>query len=140
MVFEPKAIAHDRVFQEEGKEFSRKVRTLTGNYQLVRLAPWLISARNPLMFRFVSHKLLRLAVPLLLILMLTASALSSSPFQMVGFWLQLSFYVLAVVGYVSRPAMALRPIAVANTFLMLNLAAALALYNFATERTKVWTA
>ena len=35
VVFEPAAIARDRLFSEKGKEFSRKVRTLTGNYPVV---------------------------------------------------------------------------------------------------------
>jgi len=43
-------IARDRIFVQKGKEFSRKVRTLTGNYQLLRIAPWLLSLRNPLLF------------------------------------------------------------------------------------------
>ena len=64
VVFEPLAIARDRIFNEKGKEFTRKVRTLTGNYQLLSLAPWLLSTKNPLLFRFLSHKILRLVVPL----------------------------------------------------------------------------
>ena len=63
VVFQPLAVAKDQIFSETGKEFARKIRTLTGNYQLVRTCPWLISFQNPLLFRFVSHKLLRLIVP-----------------------------------------------------------------------------
>ncbi len=48
VVFQPSAIARDQIFSENGKEFSRKVRTLTGNYQLLRLAPWMLSPSNPL--------------------------------------------------------------------------------------------
>ncbi len=80
VIFESAAIARDVIFSEKGKEFSRKVRTLTGNYQLLRLAPWLLSPANPLLFRFISHKLLRLLVPLLLLLMLVASGLAEGPF------------------------------------------------------------
>ena len=80
VVFQPSAIARDRIFSGKGKEFSRKVRTLTGNYQLVRLAPWLLSPANPLLFRFISHKLLRLLVPLFLILMLAGSAMARGAF------------------------------------------------------------
>ncbi len=72
VVFQPSAIARDTLFSQKGKEFSRKVRTLTGNYQLLSLEPWLLSPRNPLLFRFISHKLLRLLVPLFLALMLVA--------------------------------------------------------------------
>jgi cellulose synthase/poly-beta-1,6-N-acetylglucosamine synthase-like glycosyltransferase len=138
VVFQPSAIARDRIFSDKGKEFSRKVRTLTGNYQLLRLAPWLLTPANPLLFRFISHKLLRLAVPLLLVLMLAASALAGGPFYLAVFWLQVLFYVLAVLGALSPATKRFRPVAVANTFVMLNAAAALAFYNFLARRNSVW--
>jgi hypothetical protein len=138
VVFQPSAIARDRIFSEKGKEFSRKVRTLTGNYQLLRLAPWLLSPANPLLFRFISHKLLRLLVPLLLILMLAASAVSGGPFYRTVFWLQILFYVLAAFGTLSPPTKKFKPVAIANTFVMLNAAAALAFYNFVAGRNRVW--
>ena len=135
---QPSAIARDRLFSEKGKEFSRKVRTLTGNYQLLRLAPWLLSPANPLLFRFISHKLLRLLVPLLLVLMLIASAVASGPFFRLIFWFQVLFYFLAVLGSFSPSARKLKPVAIANTFVMLNAAAALAFYNFVVGRNSVW--
>jgi cellulose synthase/poly-beta-1,6-N-acetylglucosamine synthase-like glycosyltransferase len=138
VVFQPSAIARDRIFSEKGKEFSRKVRTLTGNYQLLRLAPWLLSPANPLLFRFISHKLLRLLVPLLLVLMLVASAMLQGPFYRTAFWLQILFYVLAAFGALSPPAKRFKPVAIANTFVMLNAAAAFAFYNFLARRNEVW--
>jgi biofilm PGA synthesis N-glycosyltransferase PgaC len=138
VVFQPSAIARDRIFSEKGKEFSRKVRTLTGNYQLLQLAPWLLSPANPLLFRFISHKLLRLLVPLLLVLMLVASAMSKGPFYRAAFWLQILFYVLAAFGALSPPTRRFKPVAIANTFVMLNAAAALAFYNFLARRNEVW--
>jgi poly-beta-1,6-N-acetyl-D-glucosamine synthase len=138
ILFQPSAIARDRLFSEKGKEFSRKVRTLTGNYQLLRLAPWLLSPANPLLFRFVSHKLLRLLVPLLLVLMLVASAMSKGPFFGAVFWLQMLFYILAILGTLSPSTTRFKPIAIANTFVMLNAAAALAFYNFTIGRNRVW--
>ncbi len=138
VIFQPSAIARDRLFSEKGKEFSRKVRTLTGNYQLLRLSPWLLSPANPLLFRFISHKLLRLLVPLLLVLMLFASAMISGPVFRAIFWLQILFYVLAVLGSLSPSTRRLKPVAIANTFVMLNAAAALAFYNFVAGRNRVW--
>jgi biofilm PGA synthesis N-glycosyltransferase PgaC len=138
VVFQPSAIARDRLFSEKGKEFSRKVRTLTGNYQLLRLAPWLLSPSNPLLFRFISHKLLRLLVPLLLLLLLMASAIATGPFYRAIFWLQVVFYVSAAFGTLSPAAKKFKPIGIASTFVMLNAAAALAFYNFAAGRKKVW--
>lgn len=138
IVFQPSAIARDRIFSKKGKEFSRKVRTLTGNYQLLRLAPWLLSSSNPLLFRFVSHKLLRLLVPLLLILMFVSSAMAAGPFYSVVFWLQILFYGLAVFGALTPAAKRFKPVAIASTFVMLNAAAALAFYNFIAGRKELW--
>jgi poly-beta-1,6-N-acetyl-D-glucosamine synthase len=138
VVFQPSAIARDRLFGEKGKEFSRKVRTLTGNYQLLRLAPWLLSPSNPLLFRFISHKLLRLLVPLLLLIMLITSGLAGGPFYGAVFWFQVLFYVSAVCGTLSPSAKKFKPVGIASTFVMLNAAAALAFYNFAAGRKKVW--
>jgi len=138
VVFQPAAIAHDQIFNEKGKEFSRKVRTLTGNYQLLRIAPWLITMENPLLFRFISHKLLRLAVPLLLVLMLAASGLAGGPFYRTVFWLQVLFYLLAVLGALSPSTRRFKPIAIANTFVILNAAVVLAFVNFIAGRNRVW--
>jgi hypothetical protein len=138
VVFQPSAIARDQLFNEKGKEFSRKVRTLTGNYQLLRLAPWLLSPANPLLFRFISHKLLRLTVPLLLILMLVASAIAGGPVYRAIFWLQILFYVLAACGNLIPSTRKFKLVAIANTLVMLNLAAALAFYNFVAGRNRVW--
>jgi cellulose synthase/poly-beta-1,6-N-acetylglucosamine synthase-like glycosyltransferase len=138
VIFQPSAIARDRVFNETGKEFSRKVRTLTGNYQLLQLAPWLLSPANPLLFRFISHKLLRLIVPLLLILMLLASAFTTGHIYQTAFWLQVIFYALASFGILIPSLRKFKPIAIADTFVMLNAAAALAFCNFVAGRDKVW--
>ncbi|MGH9455819.1 MAG: glycosyltransferase family 2 protein, partial [Terriglobia bacterium] len=48
VLFDPRARAWDRAVPS-GQEFRRKVRTLTGNYQLIQLAPWLVSYHNPLL-------------------------------------------------------------------------------------------
>jgi len=138
VVFQPSAIARDQIFPETGREFSRKVRTLTGNYQLLKLAPWLLSPANPLLFRFISHKLLRLAVPLLLVLLLLASAWTRGPLYQAAFWLQIFFYLLASFGILVPSFRKFKPVAIANTFVILNAAAALAFCNFIAGRDKVW--
>jgi cellulose synthase/poly-beta-1,6-N-acetylglucosamine synthase-like glycosyltransferase len=138
VVFQPAAIARDRLFSEKGKEFSRKVRTLTGNYQLMRLAPWLISPANPLLFRFISHKVLRLLVPMFLFLMLASSIMSRGSLYKTAFWLQITFYTLALIGELTPYTKKFRLVAIANTFVMLNMAAAMAFYNFIAGRKQVW--
>jgi cellulose synthase/poly-beta-1,6-N-acetylglucosamine synthase-like glycosyltransferase len=138
VVFLPTAIARDTLCSQPGKEFSRKVRTLTGNYQLLEKAPWLLSPTNPLLFRFISHKVLRLASPFLISLLLLASFLSTGLIYQTAFWLQITFYALASLGTLSGSARQVKPIAIARTFVMLNAAAAIAFYNFITGRDKVW--
>jgi hypothetical protein len=68
--FEPNAVAVDSRRTTADQEFSRKVRTLTGNFQLIAwmpavLLPW----RNPVWLQFFCHKLLRLATPYALLAM-----------------------------------------------------------------------
>ncbi len=137
VLFQPAAIARDRVFAEPGKEFRRKVRTLTGNLQIVQQAPWLLSGHNPLLFRFVSHKLLRLLVPFLLVVMLVTSGLSTSLFMRVMLVLQLIFFGLALVGTAAPQSRRWRAVAIPATFTMLNVAAATAFYKFV-ARKSVW--
>lgn len=74
VVFEAGAVAWDTPSTTSAQERLRKVRTLAGNYQAVAFAPWLVVPfQNPLWFRFVSHKLLRLMVPWLLCLLAASS-------------------------------------------------------------------
>ena len=58
------AVATDTRALATSGEFRRKVRTLTGNLQLVAWMPAvLVPFRNPVWFQFVFHKLLRLLTP-----------------------------------------------------------------------------
>jgi hypothetical protein len=138
IVFQSSAIARDKLFIEKGKEFSRKVRTMTGNYQLLWLEPWLLSPANPVLWRYVSHKLLRLLCPWLLILMPIASGMSVGPIYRVAFAIQVALYGVAVFGAIFPFARRFRLVAVTSTFVMLNAAAALAFYNFITGKNVVW--
>ena len=138
VIFQASAIARDRVFTEKGKEFSRKVRTMTGNYQLLWLSPWLLTRANPVLWRYVSHKLLRLFCPWLLILMPIASGMSIGPIYRVAFAMQVGLYSLAIFGTLFPFARRFKVVAVASTFVMLNAAAALAFYNFITGKNAVW--
>jgi len=98
--FESKAIAYDISSSSNAEEFHRKVRTLAGNFQLLKQLPWLLSpTNNPLFFQFFSHKLLRLITPYALILMLISSFLSQSAILVLFFWLQLLFYVYSMLAY-----------------------------------------
>jgi len=140
VIFDSRARAWDVPDQGASREFARKVRTLSGNYQLVQLAPWLLTGANPLRFEFVSHKLLRLFSPFALAVMLVASCFLSTPSYRIGLVLQLAFYglsALAAVRLVGGPIA--RMADAAFVFMMLNLAAAVAFANFVTGRKVAWT-
>jgi len=62
--FEPTALAHDTRTTSPKQEYRRKVRTLTGNLQLVAWMPGvLLPWRNPAWVQFCCHKLFRLVAP-----------------------------------------------------------------------------
>src|SRR6202790_736344 len=139
VIFDSRARAWDSPDLGDGREFSRKVRTLSGNYQLLQLAPWLLSSQNAIRFEFISHKLSRLAVPFALLALLIASIFLPEPFYRLALGLQLAFYALSLAALAGVKIGPLSRIAdPARTFLVLNSAAVIAFVNFATGRKAMW--
>ena len=141
VIFDPRSRAWDSPDQGTAREFTRKVRTLSGNYQLLQIAPWLLTSANPLRFQFVSHKLLRLVVPFALLAMLLASTLAHGTFYRGAAILQFAFYALSFLGlahFLPRGPLA-RVADAARTFMLLNTAAAVAFANFVVGRKAVWS-
>jgi poly-beta-1,6-N-acetyl-D-glucosamine synthase len=139
VVFDSKAVAWDDFTPSPRQEFRRKVRTLAGIYQLLRLAPWLLMTYSPLRVQFVCHKLLRLLVPFALVGVLLSTS-----------WLRYGVYELALVLQIVLYALAMLAPSRANTgflsrlsdislaFIVLNGAAAVAFIYFITGRKAVW--
>ncbi len=139
VVFDSRAIAWDVPSLGVGREFTRKVRTLSGNYQLVQLAPWLLTQANPLRFEFVSHKLLRLLAPFALAVALLSPIFLAGPIYRIAFILQLGFYTLSLLAIARVKRGPLARIADASfTFVVLNTAAFIAFTNFITGKKAVW--
>jgi biofilm PGA synthesis N-glycosyltransferase PgaC len=139
VILDSRARAWDLPDLGQKREFMRKVRTLSGNYQLLQLAPWLLSAKNPILFDFVSHKLLRLAVPFALLALLAASFFLPQLFYRAALATQLAFYGLSLVAVAKLKVGPLSRLAdAARTFLILNSAALVAFVNFVTGRKVTW--
>ena len=139
VVFDPRARVWDLPDMETEKEFARKVRTLTGNYQLLQLEPWLLSRANPIRFEFVSHKLLRLVVPFALCAALASSCLLPAPIYRIALFGQLGFYGLSAWALVRLKHDPLARFAdAAFTFVLLNTAAVVAFANFVIGRKAAW--
>ncbi|HLJ95931.1 MAG TPA: glycosyltransferase family 2 protein [Gemmataceae bacterium] len=137
VVLDERARAYDRLPKSSRDEFRRKVRTLSGNFQLVgRLPAALLPWRNPVWFQYLSHKMLRLVVPWALLGMLITSWYLEGPGYRLAFWGQTAFYVAGLAG-IRWKAMAsgFRLVSVAASFLVLNAAAWLALWVWLSGKT-----
>ncbi len=141
VIFIRAARAFDFSSQTAKREFARKVRTLAGNFQAVAMEPRLLNARaNPVMFQFVSHKLMRLIVPYCCVAAWVTSALLPGPVYAAAFGLQTLFYGL---GILNLTPLKNSPVAtvfrVSWTFIVLNAAAVMGLWVFLTRQERmVW--
>ena len=106
IVFEPEALAYDFVPHRPETEFVRKVRTLAGNYQLLWENGALWSPRkNRVFFQYFSHKVGRLVVPFLLVVLFLSNLFLLKGFYLVFLFLQLAWYGLALIGGISYEKM-----------------------------------
>ncbi len=121
-------------------EFDRKVRTLAGNYQLLKIAPWTLTPRNRVLFQLMSHKVMRLVVPFLLMLLLISScALSFRSQAYAGIALaQALFWGAALLSLRFRLPLLHRLAAPAGALMVLNAAAVIGLYRFLATRGPLW--
>jgi len=103
VIVDPEARASDSAYANPGQEFTRKVRTLAGNFQLFARERWLFNPlRNRLWWQTMSHKALRLLIAPLQIALLISNAalLGTSPLYKITMLAQVIFYVGALTGYV----------------------------------------
>lgn len=136
-VYEP-----DAVIREEAQEmtgFGRRIRIMAGNFQQLReIRPLLRPLRLLPLFFFVCRKALRLVVPFAMISAFVANLfLLRSPLYQALFAAQVVFYVLAILGSLTR----LRPkiLMLPYYFSMINAAAFLGSYHaFTGLRTMRW--
>lgn len=121
-------------------EFQRKVRTLAGNFQLLRQAPWLLSGANRVRFQLVSHKLLRLLVPYAFVAMVLAPAALASgrPAWAVVAAIQAVFWLAALLALRVRVPVLHKVLGPASALLLLNAAAVAGLYRFLFTSGPLW--
>lgn len=139
-VVDPEAYVYDMWPKKSGAEFHRKVRTLAGNFQLFRLEPWALSPGNRVFAQLFSHKVMRLLVPYLLILLLLSSiALAGNSAGYAIFaGLQVAGWLLALTGLRYTIPGLHRLAAPASALLVLNAAAVVGLYRFLFTRGPLW--
>jgi poly-beta-1,6-N-acetyl-D-glucosamine synthase len=139
VIFDREASVWDDFSPSPKQEFRRKVRTLAGNYQLLQVAPWVLTGTNPLRLQLIGHKLLRLLVPFALVGVLVSTAWLHTGLYEFVLGLQILLYALAGLTALHGKAGVLsRLSSICLAFILLNTAAALALVYFLTGRKAAW--
>ena len=123
-IFDGGAIVYDIISETVNQEWRRKVRTLAGNWQLLSLRPaLLLPSLNPILWRLISHKLLRLVVPFALVILFCSGATLPHPFYRSATIAQLFIYLFALTGYLLPLSRNLRLINISYFFAVMNIAA-----------------
>ncbi len=141
VIFLRAARAFDFSSATASREFSRKVRTLAGNFQAVAMEPRLLSPRaNPVLFQFISHKLVRLIVPYFCLTAWISSALIDRPVYRALFVAQTLFYLIGLVNLTPLKTSRVAALArVSWTFMVMNAAAVAGLWMYLTrDEHEIW--
>ena len=135
--FDSEAIAYDQPSTHPGVERNRKVRTLAGNFQLLFLRPQLLSPRrNPAFWLFLSHKVLRLLVPLAMLAALVSNAILAvaNNFFLATFVMQIAAYLVALLPETYFNKVANAPFRLIRTFVHMHWYVVLGLKEFLVNR------
>ncbi|MET1256764.1 glycosyltransferase family 2 protein [Aliikangiella maris] len=133
VLFEPNAIAYDIPSSDKVREKKRKTRTIAGNYQLIELKPELLNpTKNRLLLQLVSHKLLRLVMPICLLLLLLSNCflLDYGWFYGLSLLGQIGVYTAVILSSYFERLNQIKLIKIANAFITLNLYAVYGLKEF----------
>lgn len=122
LVMDSRARAYDIATSLE-TEFRRKIRTLAGNYQILRAYPALLGPGNRMWLHFISYKFGRLLLPWLLLILAAASFGLPAPWRVVVLAGQAAFYGLALAdAWIVKPRLLKRLSSSAHTFLVMMIA------------------
>jgi len=138
LVVEDSARAYDYPTTRD-TEFRRKVRTLAGNYQMIRLFPRLLGPRNRMCFHYLSYKVGRLLMPYALLVLALASFFLPAPWALIAVCAQALFYLLAAADPLVPQGFALKRLtSPVNTFVTMMIAAVRAVSVFFVPPRSLW--
>ena len=138
VIFESEAIAQDISSSKMKEEWQRKVRTLTGNFQLFSRNRWLFNPfQNRIFIQAVSHKFFRLLIPYAMLAALLSSAVLDGSLYKLLFIIQILIYLSAIAARYYKTLRQNRFINLIYVFISLNGAAVAALYKFVFGRVDV---
>lgn len=139
-VFDKGAKAYDSATKDIKEESKRKIRTLSGNFQLLAVEPRLFNPfLNPVFLQFISHKMFRLFVPFAMVLCLFTNLFLNSTFYILTLIVQILFYLGAILSPWAPENPLGKIMKGANVIVEMNLAALRGLYRFAlSSQQSVW--
>jgi glycosyltransferase involved in cell wall biosynthesis len=139
-VLDFRALVYDTWPKKVEGEFHRKVRTLAGNFQLFKLAPWTLTPLNRVFFQLFSHKVMRLFVPYMLVLLFVSTAVLAAGSSVYAAFatLQVLCCITAIAALRYKIPALYRFCAPASALLVLNAAAVAGLYKFLFTRGPLW--
>jgi len=138
LVMDSRARAYD-IPTSLDTEFRRKIRTLAGNYQILRAYPALLGPGNRMWLHFISYKFGRLLLPWLLLIFAAASLGLPAPWRGIALALQAALYGLALADVgISKPRLLKKLSSSAHTFLMMMIATLGGLSVFFIPPRKLW--
>ncbi len=142
VVMEPGALAWDRAEADWAREFTRKARTLAGNFQVL-FSPFALGLGSRFLgligFEYFSHKILRLFGPALVTLLAYANwrlvQKPEPPLIFAAAWrLQEMFYLLALAGGLLGKSLPIRLLTLPASFLLMQVAVVAGFLRFAASR------
>jgi hypothetical protein len=137
-VLESAAVAYDFPTPLHA-EFWRKVRTLGGLYQTLRLYPRLLGPSNRMWLHFCSHKLGRILLPYALVAAMASSFFLPEPWRAMAIWAQGAFYATALLDLLLPQRFFLKRVtSPIRTFVVLMAASACAVSIFFVSPRLLW--
>ena len=130
-IFDREAVAYDIVAETPRDEHRRKIRTLSGNYQIFfRMSYMLNPFKSRIAFQMISHKLLRVIAPFFMIFLFLANLmLLGRSGYMIAFFGQVMFYATAAFEAMFRKRIK-KIFGIPYLFCLLNYSALVGLWNY----------
>jgi len=132
--FDDRAIAWDEPSACLIKERARKIRTLSGNYQLLmRFPQWIFPFCHPISWQFFSHKIARLLVPFVILtsVVLAVLLMDRYPILATGYLVVIIFSLLLIpLAYIFPVVRKIKLLKLVESFILLNWFCLLAFFNY----------
>jgi len=132
IAFEPEAVAYEETTEKASEEFHMRIRVISRGMRGLMFMKKLF---NPFEFGFVSfqlfsHKILRWCIPLLMITTFVSNIfLIGRPFYNIIFYLQVAFYVMAMLAWVGEKTnIKIKLFSIPLYFITVNMAALISMY------------